>query len=136
VQTLRRRSIRPAKASSRSRKGNFDIFTDRDVLVAQSGIMTEQGGSILMWRSNGNLDAGEGARTSVTAPPPKFSSDIDYRCGADIKGQVSGAGIVTLRTLPGVPVGNANLVAPRGTVNAGAAGIRVSGNLNIAALLS
>jgi hypothetical protein len=33
-----------------------------------------------------------------------------------------------------VPVGNANLVAPRGTVDAGAAGIRVTGNLNIPAL--
>jgi Filamentous haemagglutinin family outer membrane protein len=33
-----------------------------------------------------------------------------------------------------VPVGNANLIAPRGTVDAGAAGVRVSGNLNVAAL--
>jgi filamentous hemagglutinin len=39
-----------------------------------------------------------------------------------------------LQSLPGVPIGNANLIAPRGTVNAGAAGIRVSGDLNIAAL--
>jgi hypothetical protein len=30
--------------------------------------------------------------------------------------------------------GNVDLIAPRGTVDAGAAGIRVSGNLNIAAL--
>ncbi len=34
----------------------------------------------------------------------------------------------------GVPVGNADLVAPRGTVDFGAAGVRVSGNLNVAAL--
>jgi hypothetical protein len=47
---------------------------------------------------------------------------------------VTGAGIATLRTLPGAPLGNANLIAPRGTVDAGAAGIRVSGNLNIASL--
>jgi hypothetical protein len=56
------------------------------VLVAQSRIMTEQGGSILMWSSNGNLDPGEGAKTSVSAPPPKSSCDVDHRCGADIKG--------------------------------------------------
>jgi filamentous hemagglutinin family protein len=116
-------------------KGNIDTFTDTDVLVAQSRIMTEQGGAILMWSSNGNLDAGAGAKTSVSAPPPKFDCDVDYRCTADIKGQVSGAGIATLQSLPGVPVGSANLIAPRGTVNAGAAGIRVSGNLNIAALI-
>lgn len=66
--------------------GNIQIFTDRDVLVAQSRIMTEQGGSILMWSSNGNLDAGEGAKTSVSAPPPKSSCDVDHRCSADIKG--------------------------------------------------
>ncbi|HVX75387.1 MAG TPA: filamentous hemagglutinin family protein [Bradyrhizobium sp.] len=116
-------------------KGNIDIFTDTDVLVAQSRVMTEQGGDILMWSSNGNLDAGKGAKTSVSAPPPLYSCDIDWICSADIKGAVSGAGIATLQSLPDVPVGNANLIAPRGTVDAGAAGIRVSGNLNVAALL-
>ena len=116
-------------------KGNIDIFADQSVLVAQSRIMTEQGGSILMWSSNGNLDAGEGAKTSVSAPPPKFACDVDYRCSADIKGQVSGAGIATLQSLPGVPVGDANLMAPRGIINFGAAGVRVSGNLNLVAPL-
>jgi Filamentous haemagglutinin family outer membrane protein len=47
---------------------------------------------------------------------------------------VSGAGIATLQSLPDSPRGNANLIAPRGTINAGAAGLRVSGNLNLAAL--
>jgi hypothetical protein len=115
-------------------KGSIDIFVDRDVLVAQSRVMTEQGGGIVMWSSNGNLDAGKGAKTSVSAPPPLYSCDINWICAADIKGAVSGAGIATLQSLPGVPVGDANLVAPRGTVDAGAAGIRVTGNLNIAAL--
>jgi filamentous hemagglutinin family protein len=114
--------------------GDIDVFTDQDVLVAQSRIMTEEGGNIVMWSSNGNLDAGKGAKTSVSAPPPKYDCDIDWICSADIKGEVSGAGIATLQSLIGVPVGNANLIAPRGTVNAGAAGVRVSGNLNIAAL--
>jgi filamentous hemagglutinin family protein len=115
-------------------QGNIDIFADQSVLVAQSRIMTEQGGDIVMWSSNGNLDAGEGAKTSVSEPPPLYKCDIDWICSADIKGQVSGAGIATLQSLPGVPVGNANLMAPRGTINAGAAGLRVSGNLNIVAL--
>ncbi|MDB5609253.1 MAG: filamentous hemagglutinin [Bradyrhizobium sp.] len=115
-------------------KGNISTFTDGDVLVAQSRIMTEQGGDIVMWTSNGNLDAGKGAKTSVSAPPPKYTCDIDWVCAADIKGAVSGAGIATLQSLPGVPVGNANLVAPRGTIDFGAAGVRSSGNLNVAAL--
>jgi hypothetical protein len=96
--------------------------------------MTEQGGDIVMWSSNGDLDAGKGAKTSVSAPPPKYACDIDWICIADIKGAVSGAGIATLQSLPGVPVGNANLVAPRGTIDFGAAGVRTSGNLNVAAL--
>jgi hypothetical protein len=47
---------------------------------------------------------------------------------------VTGAGIATLQTKPSSPRGNVHLIAPRGTVDAGAAGIRVSGDLNIAAL--
>jgi filamentous hemagglutinin family protein len=115
-------------------QGSIDIFADTDVLVAQSRIMTEQGGNVVMWSSNGNLDAGKGAKTSVSLPPPLYACDIDFVCEADIKGFVSGAGIATLQSLPDVPVGDANLIAPRGTVDAGAAGIRVSGNINIAAL--
>src|SRR5262249_54125771 len=115
--------------------GGISTLTDTDVLVAQSRVMTEQGGNIVMWSSNGNLDAGKGSKTSVSAPPPLFACDIDFECHADIKGAVSGAGIATLQSLPGVPVGNADLIAPRGTVDAGAAGIRTSGNLNIAALI-
>ncbi|WP_297352548.1 filamentous haemagglutinin family protein [Paraburkholderia sp.] len=48
---------------------------------------------------------------------------------------MSGAGIETLQSLADVPLGDANLIAPRGTVDAGARGIRVSGNLNVVALL-
>jgi len=39
-----------------------------------------------------------------------------------------------LQTIAGQPSGTANLVAPGGTVDAGDAGIRVSGSLNVAAL--
>ncbi len=46
----------------------------------------------------------------------------------------TGAGIGTLNPIPQVPRGNINLIAPLGTVNAGEAGIRVSGNINVAAL--
>jgi len=46
---------------------------------------------------------------------------------------VTGAGIATLQTLPEDPLGNVVLVAPRGTVDAGDAGIRVSGDIFVAA---
>ena len=46
----------------------------------------------------------------------------------------TGAGISTLNPIPEVPKGDVDLVAPLGTVDPGEAGIRVSGNINIAAL--
>jgi hypothetical protein len=115
-------------------QGNISVFTDEDVDVAQSRIMTEQGGDIVMWSSNGSIDAGKGAKTSYSLPAPVFDIDNDFYVTVDAKGLVTGAGIATLQTVPGAPLGNANLIAPRGTVGAGAAGIRVSGNLNIASL--
>ena len=46
----------------------------------------------------------------------------------------SGAGIATLAPIAEVPAGDVDLHAPLGTIDAGEAGIRVSGNINIAAL--
>ena len=46
----------------------------------------------------------------------------------------SGAGIATLAPIAEVPAGDVDLYAPLGTIDAGEAGIRVSGNINIAAL--
>jgi hypothetical protein len=46
----------------------------------------------------------------------------------------TGAGIATLAPLPEVPPGDIDLIAPLGTIDAGEAGIRVSGNVNLAAL--
>ncbi len=70
----------------------------------------------------------------TNVPAPIFVSDEDHFNTRDARGEVSGAGISTVPAIPGVPAGNVDLIAPRGTVDAGAAGIRVSGNLNIAAL--
>ncbi|MEW6342584.1 MAG: filamentous hemagglutinin family protein [Pseudomonadota bacterium] len=115
-------------------QGNINIFTDQSVLLAQSRIFTEQGGDITIWSSNGNINAGQGSTTVADIPPPEYVCDQNHYCTVDAKGEVTGAGIATLQTIPSAPPGNANLLAPRGTIDAGAAGIRVSGNLNVAAL--
>jgi filamentous hemagglutinin family protein len=114
-------------------QGNVDIFTDRSLLLAQSRIFTEQGGDMVIWSSNGDINAGQGAKTVAVIPPPTYLCDLDAFCLIDAKGEVSGAGIATLQTIPGAAPGNVYLVAPRGTVDAGDAGIRVSGNLIVAA---
>lgn len=114
-------------------KGDINIFTDRSVLLAQSRIFTEQGGDMTIWSSNGDINAGKGAKSSADTPAPQYVCDANHYCTVDARGQVTGAGIATLQSVPGVPIGTINLIAPRGTVDAGDAGIR-AGNLNVAAL--
>jgi filamentous hemagglutinin family protein len=115
-------------------QGDINIFTDQSLLLAQSRIFTEQGGAMTIWSSNGDVNAGKGAKSVADVPAPEYQCDQNHYCTLDAKGEVSGAGIGILQTIPGVAPGNADLIAPRGTVDAGDAGIRVSGNLNVAAL--
>ena len=63
---------------------------------------------------------------------------IDPQSGdvkTDLAGLATGGGIGVLETVAGVPPSDVDLIAPSGTVDAGDAGIRVSGNLNISAQL-
>ncbi|MGE7136519.1 filamentous hemagglutinin family protein [Luteibacter sp. NPDC031894] len=114
-------------------QGDVSIVTDRSTLLAQSRIFTEQGGDVTIWSSNGDINAGKGAKTNSEIPPVRYVCSVDAWCTQDAAGQVSGAGIATLQTVPGAPEGSVYLMAPRGTVDAGDAGIRVSGNLVVAA---
>lgn len=114
-------------------KGNVSMFTDGSTLLAQSRVFTEQGGDVTIWSSNGDINAGKGAKTTSEIPPVSYLCTLDAWCFQNPAGQVSGAGIATLQTIPDAPEGSVYLMAPRGTVDAGDAGIRVSGNLVIAA---
>jgi hypothetical protein len=113
--------------------GAIRSFTDASVLVNQSRIFTIQGGDILLWSSNGDLNAGRGARTTASLPPLSVNISNDNFQIVDLGGLVTGAGIAVLQALDSANPSNAYLIAPRGTVDAGDAGIRVSGNLNIVA---
>jgi filamentous hemagglutinin family protein len=114
--------------------GDIDIYSEGSVLLGQSRILTTFGGDILIWSATGDINGGQGSKTTVLFTPPSILySDIGQ---VSLAPQVpsTGAGIGTLNPVPQVPPGNVDLIAPEGTVNAGEAGIRVSGNLNIAAL--
>ncbi len=115
------------------RGGNINTFTDGDFLLNQSRVFTEQGGGILMWSSNGNLNAGQGPKTSANFPPIIVHVDDDMVVTVDQLGGVTGAGIASLESTPDSPPGDVSLLAPRGTVDAGDAGVRVSGNLSVVA---
>jgi len=116
--------------------GSISLFSDQSIIVNQSRILTEEGGDVLVWSSNGNILAGIGAKTSAEFPPYTVLYDADAIEQLDPGGLVTGAGIGALVTLPGQDpdLSNAFLFAPRGTVDAGDAGIRVAGNLVVAAL--
>lgn len=116
------------------RQGNINIFTDQSVIVAQSRVFTELGGNILMFSDNGDLNAGKGKQTSITTPPAQFTVSPYGQVTKSPVTPQTGSGIATLIGVPGVQPGNVDLYAPHGTIDAGDAGIRVSGNLNIAAL--
>jgi hypothetical protein len=114
--------------------GNISIFTQNDVSIGTSRIFTLHGGNIIIWSSLGNIDAGASSRTVQSAPPTRVlvnaqSANVE----TDLAGLATGGGIGVLETVVGAPPGDVDLIAPVGTVNAGDAGIRSSGNINIAA---
>ncbi|MCA6106741.1 filamentous haemagglutinin family protein [Bradyrhizobium cenepequi] len=114
--------------------GTINTFSSGSVLVNQSRVFTLGGGDIVMWSSDGDLDAGKGAKTALSAPPPQIVyNSATGSFTTELSGVATGSGIGTLIGLPGVPDGDVVLMAPHGTVDAGDAGIRVSGNIVIAA---
>ncbi len=113
--------------------GNVNIYSQGDVNVNSSRIFTLGGGNILIWSNQGSIDAGLGAKTSVSAPPPAILISSDGTVTIDFSGAATGSGIRTIQTEPSTPPGNVDLIAPVGTVNAGDAGIGAAGNINIAA---
>ncbi len=115
--------------------GNISIFTSGDVNVGTSRIFTLHGGNEIIWSTNGNIDAGASSKTVQSAPPTRVL--VDPQSGAvetDLAGLATGGGIGVLETVAGVAPSDVDLIAPKGIVDAGDAGIRASGNLNIAAL--
>jgi hypothetical protein len=107
-----------------ARAGDINVFVDGDFLVNSTRAFALQG-DLLVWSSNGSIDAGKGAKTVTSVPDP--ITRIDPNTGQTViefPPAVQGSGLQGR---------NAFLFAPRGVVNAGDAGIRATGNLTIAA---
>ncbi len=114
--------------------GDIQIYADDSVLLGLSRIMTTFGGNILVWSATGDINAGRGSKTTVILTPPNQVYDNYGNITLSSVVPSTGAGIATLNPIAQVPPGNINLVAPEGVIDAGEAGIRVSGNVNLAAL--
>ncbi|GKQ52146.1 filamentous haemagglutinin family protein [Bradyrhizobium sp. Ce-3] len=106
--------------------GAIRAFANDSILVNQSRIMTQQGGDIGLFTANGDISAGAGPKTYVSSPALSEICTVDGYCYINPQGLVTGAGIAALVTLPGQDPtkSNVTLVAPRGTIDLGAAGIR------------
>jgi filamentous hemagglutinin family protein len=125
----------PATAGLITRgSGNIQLYALDSILLGQSRVMTTFGGDILAWSAKGDINAGRGAKTTLVFTPPRREYDAFGNVTLSPDVPSTGAGIATLNPLPEVKPGDVDLIAPLGTVDAGEAGIRVSGNVNIAAL--
>ncbi len=114
--------------------GSIYTFANNNIDIGIGRIFTLRGGNQVIWSTKGDIAAGSSSKTVTSAPPTRVL--IDPQSAAvqtDLAGLATGGGIGALATVAGVPLGDVDLVAPEGTVDAGDAGIRVSGNLNIAA---
>lgn len=115
--------------------GDVNAFVNNDFMVNQSRVFTLQGGNILMWSSNGNIDAGKGSKSVSSTPPPLLI--VDPKTGTfnvDVTQSVVGSGIRVLLANKDVVPGTVDLFAPRGDINAGDAGIGAAGNIFLGAL--
>ncbi|MES2054831.1 MAG: filamentous hemagglutinin family protein [Pseudomonadota bacterium] len=114
--------------------GAINLFAHDSVTLNESRTLTTKGGNILIWSSFGDIAAGKGAKTSIS---PQF---YNYRLSSwaaverEPAGLPTGAGIGTLATQEGAAPADVDLIAPKGIVDAGDAGIRVSGNFNVFAV--
>ncbi len=103
--------------------GDIDLIVRDSVAVNQSRVFTVGQGDLLMWASEGNLDAGRGAKTVTGAPPPVFKFDANGNFVIDTSGSFTGSGIAVLDA-----GSTLDLYAPKGEINAGDAGIKSLGN--------
>ncbi|WP_152996941.1 filamentous haemagglutinin family protein, partial [Mammaliicoccus sciuri] len=122
-------SVTPGPGSgliTQGRNSPIDIYSLGSILLGQSRIMTTFGGNILAWSATGDINAGRGSKTTTIFTPPLLSYDSYGNATLAPAVPSSGAGIAALVTLPGQDPtkSNVTLVAPRGTIDLGAAGVR------------
>ena len=114
------------------RDGDIRAYVANNFLVNQSRVFTLDGGNILVWADTGSIDAGSGAKTVSSTPPPA----LVIRNGQivlDTSNSVSGSGIGVLASRDDTPASDMDLFAPQGAIDAGDAGLRSTGNVTLGA---
>lgn len=134
--TLGVEGVQPSATSGLLTQGSGDVqvFANDSILLGLSRAFTTFGGDITMWSVEGDINAGRGAKTTIVFAPVRRIYDQIGNVALSPTAPTSGAGIGTLNPIPEIPAGDIDLIAPLGTIDAGEAGIRVSGDINLAAL--
>lgn len=105
-------------------RGDIAAVVRDDFLVNSSRVFTLGGGDILLWSSEGDIDAGRGAKSAISTPPPFTVTDAEGNTRLVFPPAIQGSGIRTAAAVGSEqPAGDVLLFAPRGTVSAGDAGI-------------
>jgi filamentous hemagglutinin family protein len=121
--------------------GAISVYTQNDFVVNQSKVLTQLGGDILAYSSYGSIDAGRGALSARTFRDVARTTLPDGTVIITPPSSGFGSGIRTFSFDPDGPgplsaprPGDVFLFAPRGTINAGEAGIASAGNVFVFAL--
>ena len=106
--------------------GDINIYANDDINVNESRIMTFFGGDITAWSNTGNVNAGRGSKSAVSASPPTIKT-INGQPVLVFSPPAVGSGIRAVTYAPGYgvsapPEGDIYLYAKQ-TINAGEAGI-------------
>ena len=113
------------------RGGELNGFARNDFSVNTSRIFTLGGSNLFLFSALNDIDAGKGSKTASSTPPPLITI-VDGKVTFDYSSAVTGSGIGSFVATGGNP-GDVNLFAPYGEINAGEAGIRSAGNVNLGA---
>ncbi len=114
--------------------GDVRAYLNGDFDVNESRVFAADGGDILVWSNDGDIDAGRGARSAIAVPAVGFQFDNDGHVTESVPPAIQGSGIRAFTTTAARAFGNVDLVTPRGVVNASEAGIESAGNITIAAV--
>ena len=103
----------------------------QEFLVNQGRAFALGGGDVYLVSQQGDIDAGKGAKTASSAPPPIITIDANGSVSVDASASIAGSGIATFVTGPNQHAGDVFLIAPRGVVDAGDAGVRSGGSIKV-----
>ncbi|WP_366904439.1 filamentous haemagglutinin family protein [Methylovulum sp.] len=114
------------------KEGDINAVVRDDFTVNLSRVFTQVGGNITIWSTEGNIDAGRGAKTALSVPETVVIPS-NYGKKSVVRPAVSGSGVRAAAPQDSLTgQGDVFLFAPGGIVNAGEAGIGGS-NVTISA---